>query len=164
MKKNRELDRLGHFVLRQLATSFAEQSKLKDEIDNNPELSKKDKRKLYADILDAGLETQLIVANVMSAAENSDTFRFTIEDQNTLSIQDVAARLGIKIKKCCKDKEPLLNEKDQDIKEKLEEAGQEIAKKMGLKGSEVHAIKMTPVAAAAMSAMLEAISKKQGEK
>ena len=164
MKKSRELDRLGHFVLRQLATNFAKQSKLKDEIDNNPEVSKKEKRKLYADILDAGLETQLIVANVMSAAENSDTFRFTVEDQNTLSIQDVAARLGIKIKKCCKDKKPLLSKKDQDIKEKLEEVGQEIAKKMGVDSASVHAIKMTPEAAAAMGEMLETISKKQGEK
>ena len=163
MKKNKELDRLGHFVLKQLAGSFAKQAKLKQEIDANPEVSGKEKRKLYSEMIDSGLDMQVTVASVMSAAENSDTFRFTKDDSIDLSIQDIAARLGIKLKPCnkCKDK---LDSKDQDIKEKLEEAGKEIAKKMGLKGSEVHAIKMTPEAAAAMGAMLEAISKKQGDK
>ena len=163
MKKNRELDRLGHFILKQLAKSFAEQGKLKQEIDENPEVSGKEKRELYSEIIDAGLDMQVTVASVMSAAENSNTFRFTKEDSEELSIQDIADRLGVKLKPCDERKDKL-DSKDQDIKKKLEEAGQEIAKKMGLKGSEVHAIKMTPVAAAAMSAMLEAISKKQGEK
>ena len=163
MKKNRELDRLGHFVLKQLAISFAEQGKLKQEIDENPEVSGKEKRELYSQIIDAGLDMQVTVASVMSAAEKSDTFRFTKDDLEELSIQDVADRLGVKPKQCdeCKDK---LDSKNQDIKEKLEEAGKEIAKKMGLEGSEVHAIKMSPEAAAAMGAILEAISKKQGEK
>ena len=158
MKKNREFDRLAHFLLKKSSENFAKQMKVKQEIDANTALSKKDVRKLYSDIINAGTETQTIIARIMSAAEKSNTFRFSIDDANNLAVEEVAQRLGLKLDECddCK--------KDSEIKSKLEEVGNKIAKEMGLKGSSVHAIKMSPEAAEKLSTILDAISKKNGDK
>ena len=160
MKKNREFDRLAHFLLMQTSSNIMEVVSIKQDIDNDEKVSNKKKRELYSDIIEVDIENKRLIASIMNAAGNSPTFRFSKKDATSLSIEDVADRLDVKIP-CYEKKEDY---KDEITKNKLKEVGKEIAKKMGLEGSEVHAIKMTPEAAAAMGAMLEAISKKQGDK
>ncbi len=160
MKKNREFDRLAHFVLIKLSANFVEQMKVKKEIDTNLELSNKDRRKLYSDIIDASITSQTIVAKVMAAADNNDEFRFSKKDAMKLSLEDVAKKLKLNIKTCAEKKAE--RAKDKDIKDALESAGKKLAKKMGVESSSVHAIKMSPEAAKKLSTILETISKTEG--
>ncbi len=156
MKKDKEFDRLGHTLLMQSSTNLIEVIKIKADIDANEELSGKEKKELYSDMIEASLRTQRTVASIMSAAGKSSTFRFSKKDAMKLSAKDIADRLGVKVE--CDE-----TTKD-SMQEKLEKVGKELAKKMGVKASSVHAIEMPPEAAAAMGAMLEAISKKNGDK
>ncbi len=159
--KNRELDRLGHFVLKQLSINFVKQSRLKEEIEANKEVKNKDKRELYKEIIEAGIESQTIVARVMSAAENSSTFRFSRKDANTLTVQDVAGKLGIKLKKCCDKKK---KDSGDDIAEKIESASKKIAEELGVEFDSIKAVADTPEVASEMKEMLEKLVKNQGKK
>ncbi len=159
MKKNREFDRLGHFLLMQTSASLVDAINVKNDIDASTKVSGKAKRELYSDMIDANIESQRLVASIMSAAGNSPTFRFSEEDVVTLSIKDVAERLGIKVEcsECGKASK-------EDMEEKLEEIGKIIADKMGLDGTKVHAFKMDPAAAKTLGSILDKISKIKGEK
>ena len=159
MKKNREFDRLGHFLLMQTSAGLMDLITIKNDIDTDEKISGQKKRELYSEMIEASFESQKLVASIMSAAGKSPTFRFSEEDATSLSIKDVAERLGIKIEcgecgKAAKD----------DMEEKLEEVGKIIADKMGLDGTKVHAFKMDPTAAKTLGNILDKISKVKGEK
>ena len=136
--KNKELDRLGHFMLKKVVRSSAEQGRVKRDIDKDKKLTKKEKNELYSELIDALMESQLITATIMSAAENSDTFRFSEQDSDDMSIEDVAKKLNVNIDGCdeCKSKADV----------------------------EIHKIKMSPENASKIVSILEKMSNKQGAK
>ena len=138
--KNKDLNRLAHFLLQQSAVNFAEQINLKKEIDANPRLKIADKKDLYSDIINSQLNTQKTIANIMAAAEKSKGIRFTDEDFCSKSIDDIAKRFGAKIHMCKQCEEELAEEKR--IEDSMDKVAKLFAEEMGLDNADIKAVKL----------------------
>ncbi len=151
--KNKDLNRLAHFMLQQLTISFAKQMEIKDEVDSDSKIKKSDKRELYSEIIEAQLNTQRTVAKVMATAQKSDSYTFSNKDFYNKSIGDVAKDLGIELPECkaCK------KENSETMPDKLKKA---ITKKFGKSGAEIKEVELPPEVAEKLGELFEKLAKR----
>ena len=101
--KKKQLNLLGHSMLKAQALLIAGIKQAYTKIKSDDGLSRKQENSLLRGLLDANILALEDIASIMSAAENSDTFKYTEDDDRCIT--HIAEALGIKVK---------FNESDRD--------------------------------------------------
>jgi len=136
MSRKRDMDRLGHFLLK-----FAV-------VEINEDLNSADPRA-------NGLVTLKLIASIMQKAENAKMFEFTKKDAETMTVEEVCNAMDVEIPECDECKEKVA-----EVKEEIKNAAESIAKKFGLKKSpKVTEIKLSDEQAKIFGDMLSSLTK-----
>ena len=113
--KQKELNRLGHFMMMQTAQNTAEIQQLVREIQDQTDMPDKDKVELYEQIIAGSVSNAKNIASIMTAATDSHTFRFKRKNMLDMTILDVANALGVKLECNCETKEKVSEPKKDDF-------------------------------------------------
>jgi len=136
MGKKRDLDRLGHFLLKFAVVE------IKDNVDTSG-----NKKRVQLDVMD----TLQLIATIMQKAESAAKFEFSSEDADTMTVQQVCDNMDI----VCGDCEENI---DSNLKKDIQKVAEELAKKHGLKGAAVHEIKISSEQGKQLAEMLSKLS------
>jgi len=113
--KQKELNRLGHFMMMQTAQSGVEAVRIFEDIKNETGMTDKDKAGLYEQIIRGSTINVKNIAIIMHAAGENSNFRFKRKHLLDMTIADVANALGVKIKCNCEEKEKVSEPKKDDF-------------------------------------------------
>ena len=161
MKKQKQLDRLGHSMLKAQAMLSAGMKETYDLIKEDKKLSRKEENALLRGIIETLQDSIKDIASIMASAEESDTFVY--KQDNDQSIAEIATELGVKLELCEKCREEaskkILNE---DYKN---DALADIIKKASGKNVEVktYAGKGKESLIAALDEILKDVKQKEGK-
>jgi len=134
MSKKRDLDRLGHFLLKFAVVEIKEDIESDDPKEN-------------------AIDTLRIIASIMQKAESAKVFEFTKKDSNEMTVKDICDSMNIELPNCddCK--------KSDEVKEEIQKAAEHIAKKFGLKNAGVVELNLSDEQSSALKNILDNISK-----
>ena len=124
MGRKRDTDRLGHVVLKYNAVETA---RIINGYKNDLEKAESSKLrlKLATNALEEMLDTMKVVGSIMSKAESAKMFAFSDKDADEMTITDICKDMEIDLKTSG-------SEPKEDVDAMINEAAQEIAKKMGI--------------------------------
>jgi len=160
--KNKDLNRLAHFLLQKETLTLIRQMKIKEKIDSDSSFTDTDKMNLYSEVIESISKIQKTTIRIMTAAADSEGIRFTDEDLCSKSINDIEKRFGVKTHESKARKEKATE--DKSIENSMNEIASILAEKMGLNSADVKAVKLPSDVGEELAELFTKLEKTQEKK